>query len=77
MLLIAHSPTRLIEDMKTIDQQQVISRLSTEVLDQEDIQDHLERDTPEVLMGELRKKYTSSPHLHLKLTNPLPSPTMI
>ena len=77
MLLIAHNSTLLIEDMATIDRQQVISRLFIEGLDQKDVQAHLVRDMPEVLMGELKKKYTASPHLRLKLTSPLPSPTMI
>ena len=62
-MLIAHSLTRLIEDMATTAQQQVISQLFMKDLDQEDVQVHLGRDTPEVLMDELKKKYMASPRL--------------
>ena len=75
-MLIAHSLICLIEDMVIIDLQQVIFRLLMEGLDQEDIQAHLRRDTPEVLIGELKKKYITPPHLWLKLTSPLPLPKM-
>ena len=76
MLLIDGNSTHRKGSMETIDRRQGIYKWSMMDLAHENVQARLGRDTPGMLMGKLKKKFTTSPRLQPELINPLSLPMM-